>query len=39
MIKKANEIDQTQPLKALFYGQPGIGKTSWAMTEIGRAHV
>jgi hypothetical protein len=32
MIKKANEIDQTQPLKALFYGQPGIGKTSWAMT-------
>jgi len=22
----------TMPLKALFYGQPGIGKTTWAMT-------
>ena len=32
MIKKANEIDTTMPLKALFYGQPGIGKTTWAMT-------
>lgn len=32
MIKKANEVDQTLPLKALFYGQPGIGKTSWSMT-------
>ena len=32
MIKKANQIDQTMPLKALFYGQPGIGKTSWSMT-------
>jgi hypothetical protein len=32
MIKKANQVDQTLPLKALFYGQPGIGKTSWSMT-------
>jgi hypothetical protein len=32
MIKKANEVDMTMPLKALFYGQPGIGKTTWAMT-------